>query len=86
MIVRRLSDLGYVTQVFYNSKRVLFEAEPKRPSGKPTYYTKTNSQLGKPLIRGIMSANNERALTANEAAAYLRVKVEHLGKLLEKAA
>ena len=87
VVVRRLRDNGYVSAAFYAEKQAAY-AQEVRPvqDGGPNYYTKTVSQLGKALIRGVIAAYHERALSANEAAAYLRVKVEHLRRLHDQAA
>ncbi len=87
VVVRRLRDNGYVSAAFYAEKQAAY-AQEVRPvqDGGPDYYTKTVSQPGKALIRGVIAAYHERALSANEAAAYLRVKVEHLSRLHDQAA
>lgn len=84
VILRRLLTFGFATSQFYQAKRDEFAAA-ERKSTKPgggNYYSNQKVKLGVPLIQGVLNAYHLGRITANEAAGYLRVKVDHLSKLL----
>jgi Zn-dependent peptidase ImmA (M78 family)/transcriptional regulator with XRE-family HTH domain len=85
VVLRRLVHLGVASVEHYQAKRDEYlqrEREAERQSGG-NYYANMRTKLGTPLIESVLAAYHAGQLTANEAAAYLRVKVEHLGRLLE---
>jgi len=81
VILRRLLQLGFATGDFYRTKRDELKQEKDKPGGG-NYYNNMRTKLGVPLIQGVLDAWNLGKLTANEAAGYLRVKVESLSRLL----
>jgi Zn-dependent peptidase ImmA (M78 family)/transcriptional regulator with XRE-family HTH domain len=84
VILRRLLHLGLATNSLYQRKRDEFskqEHDADKPGGGD-YYNNLRSKLGLPLIQAVLRAYEAQRLTANEAAAYLRVKVDALGRLL----
>jgi Zn-dependent peptidase ImmA (M78 family)/transcriptional regulator with XRE-family HTH domain len=85
VIARRLLTLGLVSESFYRKKREEFAvaSEQERKSGGGDYYRNLKTKLGVPLIRAVLDAYHLRTLTANEAAAYLRVKVDALPRLVD---
>lgn len=82
VIVRRLLEVGLTTQDFYREKRAEYAQEQRSAESGGDYYRNFRAKHGQPLIRAVLSAYEGGKLTANEAAAYLRVKVPHLAKLV----
>jgi Zn-dependent peptidase ImmA (M78 family) len=79
VIVRRLLDLGLTTPQFYRAKRDEYRVSDVPPEGGGgNFYTSRRVKYGMPVIRGVLGAHEAGKITANEAAAYLRVKVEQL--------
>jgi Zn-dependent peptidase ImmA (M78 family) len=85
VILRRLLDLELASNSFYRKKRDEYASageERKKPSGG-NYYRNLRVKYGMPLLRSVIAAYESGKITANEAAAYLRVKVETLGVVLQ---
>lgn len=84
VIVRRFLELGLATQQYYRAKRDEYRVADVPPDGSGgNFYNNRRVKYGMPLIRGVMDAYEAGKITANEAAAYLRVKVESLRGLVE---
>jgi Zn-dependent peptidase ImmA (M78 family) len=87
VVVRRLLTLGLTTFEFYKTKReeYLRRVERRRKASGGNYYGNMKNRLGTSLIMGVMSALQQRRITANDASAFLGVKVPNLSKLFSTA-
>ncbi len=86
VVVRRLLALGLTNRAFYRRKREEYLSNAdKKPSTGGDYYRNKRVKLGRPLIVGVMSALQQGRISANDASAYLEVKVPRLQRLLQSA-
>lgn len=82
VIVRRLRELKLASEQFYREKRDEYLAADIPPKGSGgDFYNNRRVKYGMPVIRGVLNAYRAGKITANEAAAYLRVKVESLSAM-----
>ena len=83
VILRRFLELGLTSPQFYRAKRAEYQAADVAPEGSGgNFYNNRRVKYGMPVIFGVINAYEAGKLTANEAAAYLRVKVESLGLMV----
>ncbi len=86
VLVRRLLALDLTSFEFYGRMRDTYVkgVKHKKPTGGD-YYRNKKTKLGRPIILGVMSALQQGRITANDASAYLDVKVPNLQRLLRTA-
>jgi Zn-dependent peptidase ImmA (M78 family) len=88
VVLRRLLTLGLTDQAFYEAKRKQYleaASQEKKPGGGDYYYRNMKGKLGRSVIVAVMSAWQQGRITANDASAYLGVKVGKLPRLLDAA-
>jgi Zn-dependent peptidase ImmA (M78 family)/transcriptional regulator with XRE-family HTH domain len=79
VILRRLLEIGLTSPTFYRAKREDYRTEVVPESGGGgNYWNSYRVKYGTPVVRGVIGAYQSGKLTANEAAAYLRLKVKGL--------
>jgi Zn-dependent peptidase ImmA (M78 family)/DNA-binding XRE family transcriptional regulator len=79
VILRRFRDLGLTSQAFYLAKREEYRKADVAPeSSGGNFWNNYRVKYGAPVIRGVIGAYQAGKITANEAAAYLRLKVKGL--------
>ncbi len=87
VVLRRLLTLELTDKAFYEAKRkeYLTAASQGKKAGGGDYYRNMRGKLGRSVIVGVISAWQQGRITANDASAYLGVKVSKLPRLLETA-
>ncbi|MBV8762267.1 MAG: ImmA/IrrE family metallo-endopeptidase [Deltaproteobacteria bacterium] len=79
VLVRRFLELGLTSPEFYRAKRAAFrKADVPPESGGGNFWNNYRVKYGNVVVAGVMDAYRAGKLTANEAAAYLRLKVNGL--------
>ncbi len=88
VIVRRLLILNRTTLTFYRDKRKQYQTEREEYArhsnqrhGAPPYDRMILRNQGKLLVRQVLAAYHDNAITLTEASRYLGAKIKHIKKI-----
>lgn len=87
VVVRRLVTIRLAPYGFYHDKReeYLGWVENTKTQSGGNYYNNLRAKIGSPVIVGVISAYHQGRITANDASAFLGVKVKNLRRLFDTA-